>query len=85
MAATAVKVLIDTRSRLITYSNAGHPPPVLLHRDGTCELKATDPPLGAREHHAPRPQAGLSYGRGTPSSCTRTASSNVATKTSTPA
>jgi PAS domain S-box-containing protein len=63
MAATAVKVLIDTRSRLIIYSNAGHPPPVLLHRDGTWELldKATDPPLGAREHHVPRPQAGLTY------------------------
>ncbi|MFI2635243.1 SpoIIE family protein phosphatase [Streptomyces collinus] len=63
MAATAVKVLIDTRSRLIIYSNAGHPPPVLLHRDGTCELldKATDPPLGVREHHVPRPQAGLAY------------------------
>ncbi|MFF6879861.1 SpoIIE family protein phosphatase [Streptomyces sp. NPDC012474] len=63
MAATAVKVLIDTRSRLIIYSNAGHPPPVLLHRDGTFELldKATDPPLGAREHHVPRPQAGLTY------------------------
>ncbi|MBQ1089260.1 PP2C family protein-serine/threonine phosphatase [Streptomyces sp. B93] len=66
MAATAVKVLIDTRSRLIIYSNAGHPPPVLLHPDGTCDLldQATDPPLGAREHHVPRPQAGLSYNRG---------------------
>lgn len=62
-AATAVKVLIDTRSRLIIYSNAGHPPPVLLHSDGTCELldRATDPPLGARPHHVPRPQAGLAY------------------------
>jgi serine phosphatase RsbU (regulator of sigma subunit) len=65
-AATAVKVLIDTRSRLIIYSNAGHPPPVLLRGDGTCELldQATDPPLGARPHHVPRPQAGLSYTRG---------------------
>ncbi|GAA2416009.1 SpoIIE family protein phosphatase [Streptomyces coeruleofuscus] len=65
-AATAVKVLIDTRSRLIIYSNAGHPPPVLLRGDGTCELldQATDPPLGARPHHVPRPQAGLSYARG---------------------
>ncbi|MGW3729503.1 PP2C family protein-serine/threonine phosphatase [Streptomyces sp. F001] len=65
-AATAVKVLIDPRSRLIIYSNAGHPPPVLLHPDGTFELldKATDPPLGTREHHVPRPQAGLSYTRG---------------------
>ncbi|MCT7356090.1 SpoIIE family protein phosphatase [Streptomyces sp. 15-116A] len=62
-AATAVKVLIDTRSRLIIYSNAGHPPPVLLHPDGSCELldKATDPPLGARPHHVPRPQAGLPF------------------------
>ncbi|MFD9122618.1 PP2C family protein-serine/threonine phosphatase [Streptomyces bottropensis] len=62
-AATAVKVLIDTRSRLIIYSNAGHPPPLLLHSDGTCELldQATDPPLGARPHHVPRPQAGLTY------------------------
>jgi PAS domain S-box-containing protein len=65
-AATAVKVLIDTRSRLLIYSSAGHPPPVLLHSDGTCELldQATDPPLGARPHHVPRPQAGLSYTRG---------------------
>ncbi|MGW6544246.1 SpoIIE family protein phosphatase [Streptomyces massasporeus] len=63
MAATAVKVLIDTRSKLLIYSNAGHPPPVLLHTDGTCEMldKATDPPLGAREHHVPRPQAGLAF------------------------
>jgi PAS domain S-box-containing protein len=66
MAATAVQVLIDLRTRLIIYSNAGHPPPILLHSDGTCEWldKATDPPLGAREHHVPRPQAGLSYRRG---------------------
>ncbi|MGX1887667.1 PP2C family protein-serine/threonine phosphatase [Streptomyces sp. NPDC055287] len=65
-AATAVKVLIDTRSRLIVYSSAGHPPPVLLHSDGRCELldQATDPPLGARLHHVPRPQAGLAYTRG---------------------
>ncbi|AWT46981.1 MULTISPECIES: PP2C family protein-serine/threonine phosphatase [Streptomyces] len=63
MAATAVKVLIDTRSLLIIYSNAGHPPPVLLHPDGSCDLleNATDPPLGTREHHVPRPQAGLPY------------------------
>ncbi|MFI9152435.1 PP2C family protein-serine/threonine phosphatase [Streptomyces sp. NPDC053367] len=65
-AATAVKVLIDTRSRLIVYSNAGHPPPLLVHDDGTCDVldKATDPPLGARPHHVPRPQAGLPYSQG---------------------
>ncbi|MGW1540009.1 PP2C family protein-serine/threonine phosphatase [Streptomyces sp. NPDC002309] len=62
-AATAVKVLIDTRSQLIIYSNAGHLPPVLLHPGGTWELldQATDPPLGARPYHVPRPQAGVSY------------------------
>lgn len=62
-AATAVKVLVDTRSRLIVFSNAGHPPPVLLPSDGTFDLldQPTDPPLGARPHHVPRPQAGLSY------------------------
>nr|WP_106975840.1 SpoIIE family protein phosphatase [Streptomyces flavochromogenes] len=63
LAATAVSVLVDTRSRLLVYSSAGHPPPVLLHRDGTCELldQATDPPLGARPEHVPRPQAGAAY------------------------
>lgn len=36
---------------------------MLLHSDGTCEPldQATDPPLGTREHHVPRPQAGLPY------------------------
>ncbi|MFI1654992.1 PP2C family protein-serine/threonine phosphatase [Streptomyces sp. NPDC020472] len=60
---TAVKAMVDTRSRLITYSNAGHPPPVLAHPDGGCELldQATDPPLGARPLHVPRPQASLPY------------------------
>ncbi|MFJ6723183.1 PP2C family protein-serine/threonine phosphatase, partial [Streptomyces sp. NPDC091259] len=47
LAATAVTVLVDTRSKLLIYSSAGHPPPVLLHTDGDCELldQATDPPL----------------------------------------
>lgn len=59
----AVKAIVDTRSRLITYSNAGHPPPVLAHPDGNCEFldQATDPPLGARPLHVPRPQASLPY------------------------
>ncbi|MFJ8463731.1 PP2C family protein-serine/threonine phosphatase [Streptomyces swartbergensis] len=66
LATTVAKVLIDPRSRLIIYSNAGHPPPVLLSPDGSCQLldQATDPPLGARPEHVPRPQAGLSYTRG---------------------
>ncbi|MER6683689.1 PP2C family protein-serine/threonine phosphatase [Streptomyces olivaceoviridis] len=63
---TAVQVLADTRSRLITYSDAGHPPPILLHPDGGWELldQATDPPLGARPQHVPRPQASLPYSPG---------------------
>ncbi|GAP47634.1 PP2C family protein-serine/threonine phosphatase [Streptomyces azureus] len=66
LATTVAKVLVDPRSRLIIYSNAGHPPPVLLSPDGSCRLldQATDPPLGARPEHVPRPQAGLPYTRG---------------------
>ncbi|WP_433894309.1 PP2C family protein-serine/threonine phosphatase [Streptomyces sp. CA-111067] len=53
-------------SRLLTYSSAGHPPPVLLHADGTHELldQATDPPLGVRLEHVPRPQATADYRSG---------------------
>ncbi|MDT0469833.1 SpoIIE family protein phosphatase [Streptomyces gibsoniae] len=60
---TAVKAMVDTRSRLIIYSSAGHPPPVLVHPEGVCEFldQATDPPLGARPQHVPRPQAGQPY------------------------
>ncbi|MFF4117359.1 PP2C family protein-serine/threonine phosphatase [Streptomyces sp. NPDC001714] len=60
---TAVKAVVDMRSRLITYSSAGHPPPMLIHADSSCELldQATDPPLGARPRHVPRPQASLPY------------------------
>ncbi|MEU6218661.1 SpoIIE family protein phosphatase [Streptomyces sp. NPDC047022] len=60
---TAVKAMVDTRSELIIYSSAGHPPPVLVHPDGTYDLldQATDPPLGARPQHVPRPQAGQTY------------------------
>ncbi|NUL24831.1 PP2C family protein-serine/threonine phosphatase [Streptomyces lunaelactis] len=63
LAATAALVLIDTGRRLITYSSAGHPPPILLYPDGACELldQATDPPLGARPVHAPPPQAVRAY------------------------
>ncbi|AKJ15392.1 protein phosphatase [Streptomyces incarnatus] len=60
---TAVKAIVDTRSRLITYSSAGHPPPVLVDPGGRCELldQATDPPLGTRPQHVPRPQAIAAY------------------------
>ncbi|MFI6560196.1 PP2C family protein-serine/threonine phosphatase [Streptomyces sp. NPDC050534] len=60
---TAVKAIVDRRSKLITYSSAGHPPPLLVHPDGRCEPldQATDPPLGARPQHVPRPQASIHY------------------------
>ncbi|WP_190016856.1 PP2C family protein-serine/threonine phosphatase [Streptomyces lucensis] len=63
LATTAVQAVVDPHARHITYSSAGHPPPVLLHPDGTCDVldQATDPPLGARPEHLPRPQASLSY------------------------
>ncbi|MFE2687105.1 SpoIIE family protein phosphatase [Streptomyces mirabilis] len=63
LAATAVQVLVDCHSQLLIYSSAGHPPPVLLHPNGTCELldQATDPPLGGRPEHVPRPQATTTY------------------------
>ncbi|MER6432799.1 PP2C family protein-serine/threonine phosphatase [Streptomyces sp. 900105245] len=63
LAATAVTALVDTRSQLVIYSSAGHPPPVLMRPNGTCQLldQATDPPLGARPTHVPRPQAGAAY------------------------
>ncbi|MEU9244253.1 SpoIIE family protein phosphatase [Streptomyces sp. NPDC048385] len=66
LATTALQAVIDSRDRRITYSSAGHPPPVLLHPDGTCDLldQATDPPLGARPQHAARLQASLSYRTG---------------------
>ncbi|MGW0845797.1 PP2C family protein-serine/threonine phosphatase [Streptomyces sp. NPDC002787] len=66
VATTAVEVVVDTRHHRITYSSAGHPPPVLVHHDGGCDLldEATDPPLGARPEHVTRPQAALSYAPG---------------------
>lgn len=50
-------------SRLLSYSSAGHLPPVLMRADGTHEFldRATDPPLGVRIEHVPRPQATAEY------------------------
>nr|WTB35156.1 SpoIIE family protein phosphatase [Streptomyces sp. NBC_00830] len=60
---TVATTFIDWDTRTITYSSAGHPPPALLQRDGTAEFldQATDPPLGARPQHAPRPQAAAAF------------------------
>ncbi|GGV20206.1 hypothetical protein GCM10010495_39190 [Kitasatospora herbaricolor] len=63
---TAVSTLIDWDTRTITYSSAGHPPPLLLHADARVEFldRATDPPLGARPEHVPRPQATTTFTEG---------------------
>ncbi|WP_329112318.1 PP2C family protein-serine/threonine phosphatase [Streptomyces sp. NBC_01353] len=64
--ATAVKTFIDWDTHTITYSSAGHPPPALLRTDGAVEFldQATDPPLGARPDHVPRPQATSTFTEG---------------------
>ncbi|MFI6444457.1 PP2C family protein-serine/threonine phosphatase [Kitasatospora sp. NPDC050543] len=63
---TAVETCIDWDTHTITYSSAGHPPPALLRPDGTVTFldQATDPPLGARPEHVPRPQATTSFTEG---------------------
>jgi serine phosphatase RsbU (regulator of sigma subunit) len=63
LASTAVQVVIDRARQTITYSCAGHLPPVLLQPDGTAHFldQATDPPLGVRFADAPRPQADMPY------------------------
>ncbi|MFC3492990.1 PP2C family protein-serine/threonine phosphatase [Glycomyces rhizosphaerae] len=63
---TVFKAMVDPRSSLIIYSNSGHPPPVLVHPDGSYELlnRAADPPLGSRPQHVPCSQAGQSYTAG---------------------
>jgi serine phosphatase RsbU (regulator of sigma subunit) len=56
---TVVTTFIDCNRHTITYSSAGHPPPMLVHGDGTVEFldQATDPPLDAHPDPAPRPEA----------------------------
>ncbi|MEV5748727.1 SpoIIE family protein phosphatase [Actinoallomurus sp. NPDC052308] len=66
LASTAVQAVIDKAEQKITYSCAGHLPPVLLQPDGTVDLldQATDPPLGLKPLGTPRPQAERRYASG---------------------
>ncbi|MET9108904.1 PP2C family protein-serine/threonine phosphatase [Streptomyces zhihengii] len=63
---TAVSVFIDWKEHTLTYSSAGHPPPAVCRPDGTVTFLdgATDPPLGARPEHVPRPQACCDFAEG---------------------
>ncbi|QYX82163.1 PP2C family protein-serine/threonine phosphatase [Streptomyces akebiae] len=63
---TAVQTCVDWDTHTITYSSAGHLPPAVLCRDGTVVFLdgATDPPLGARPEHIPRPEATVDFSEG---------------------
>ncbi|ALO05796.1 Magnesium or manganese-dependent protein phosphatase [Streptomyces venezuelae] len=63
---TVATTFIDWSSHTLTYSSAGHPPPALLTPGGDVIFldRATDPPLGARPDHVPRPQATTSFEEG---------------------
>ncbi|MFI8090831.1 PP2C family protein-serine/threonine phosphatase [Streptomyces sp. NPDC086080] len=66
LATTAVKAVVDRRHHSITYTSAGHLPPILCRPGGTAVLldQATDPPLGALTDPGPRPQATVAYAPG---------------------
>jgi PAS domain S-box-containing protein len=46
MFVTCLAAILDTRTGLLQYANAGHDPPYLRHADGVSKLRATGMPLG---------------------------------------
>ncbi|HZG02166.1 MAG TPA: SpoIIE family protein phosphatase [Streptomyces sp.] len=66
LATTTVKIDIDTHTHTLTYSSAGHLPPMLCHPDKRVEYldQATDVPLAARSRPSHRPQAVTTYDPG---------------------
>ncbi|WP_055587435.1 PP2C family protein-serine/threonine phosphatase [Streptacidiphilus griseoplanus] len=63
LATTVVQLVIDREARTITYSCAGHPPPLLVGPDGVVDAlgNATDPPLGFWETEIRRSAAVIDY------------------------
>ncbi|MDB1088555.1 SpoIIE family protein phosphatase [Streptomyces sp. ACA25] len=60
-ATTVTKVVVDKKTRRITYSSAGHLPPILVRADGSSERldQATSPPLGTSPEPSPSPEVSL--------------------------
>ncbi|MFE2282407.1 PP2C family protein-serine/threonine phosphatase [Streptomyces sp. NPDC059454] len=63
---TAVTTFVGFDRHPVTYSSAGRPPPVPLHREGRVEFpdRATGPPLDAQPDPAPRPEAATGFAPG---------------------
>lgn len=66
LATTTVQAVIDRGEHTVTYSRAGHPPPLLAHADGSVEVldMVTDPPLGACDDTFARSEAAVGYAPG---------------------
>ncbi|MGH2858343.1 MAG: PP2C family protein-serine/threonine phosphatase [Solirubrobacteraceae bacterium] len=63
---TVVKLIVDFVAHTITYSTAGHLPPILLRADGSVQAldQATAPPLAVTSVPQRRPSAQLTFAAG---------------------
>ncbi|WP_328495401.1 SpoIIE family protein phosphatase [Streptomyces sp. NBC_00414] len=66
LATSVVQAVVDRVAHTVTYSCAGHPPPLLAHVDGSVEIldMATDPPLGACDELMSRGETTVGYAPG---------------------